>query len=165
MQTTIQGYKFEVPDAVIAYEAGQTLTLDEGMASTLKQVKIENLRNNFASKIKKALNGSDELTEQQLSELQQAFTEYASNYQFGVRQPRGESTAMDPVEREAWKLAKLEIRTAYKARHGEAIKGEQLEAAAARLMEGRGEDYMKRARVIVRERNKAAEGALEAAGL
>ena len=163
MNITIQGYTFQVPEGVLAkYAVGTTHTLDEGTASTLQQVTCENLRNNFASTVKKTANGS-ELTAEQVAELQSKFESYAGNYSFGVRQARGERTFLDPVEREARKLVSAELSAAYKARHGEKLDKERLAAGIDTIMEKKGDDYLRRARTILRERNKVAENVLDEA--
>jgi hypothetical protein len=160
-QITIQGYTFTVPEGALAkFSVGSTLTLDEGTASTLQQVTCENLRNNFASKVKKEINGG-EATEAQLAELQKAFEEYATAYSFGVRQARGPgSPPIDPVEKEARKLASADLAKAYKARHGSKLDKERLEIGVDNLMSNKGDDYMKRARNIIRERNRVSEDVL-----
>lgn len=159
-QITIQGYTFVVPEGVLAkFAVGTTHTLDEGTASTLQQVTCENLRNNFAAKVKKVANGSD-LTDEQLKTLQSEFETYAGSYTFGVR-TRGERTIVDPVEKEARKLASADLAAAYKARHNEKLDKERLAAGVDKIMSVKGDDYMKRARAIIRERNKVAENVLD----
>lgn len=116
------------------YVAGQH-TLTEGEAATLNQVLGENLRNNFAAKIKakkeavaaeyrKANNlpetaevevGNDSLDK---SELDTEFAQYAADYEFGVRaQGTGPRVPVDPVEREAFNMAKAVIRNALKEKN------------------------------------------------
>ena len=159
-QITIAGHAFTVPEGVLAkYAVGTTHTLDEGTASTLQQVTCENLRNNFTSKVKKEANGG-ELTEEARKSLQAAFDSYAASYSFGVR-TRGERTVVDPVEKEARKLAKAELSVAYKARHNEKLDAERLSAGVDKIMAAKGDEYMKRARAILRERNKVAENVLD----
>lgn len=170
---TIQGYQFEVPEGVLAmYSTGATIELDEGTASTLRQVKCENLRNNFANAVKKALNGAEELTSEALTALQGEFEKYAAEYKFGVRKAGGGGgrRIVDPVEREANKLAMEDLLKAHTARHGaeatkEAKKSGALNEARDRLLAAKHDEYHKRARSIVRERDRAAEGTLEAAGI
>src|SRR6266576_554220 len=146
---TIQGHKFEVPDAVIArYTVGYTLQ-DEGEASALRQTALENIRNNCAARIKKAVkanNGNGELSSEQVSTLQTEIEAYASTYKFGERKaggPRG-PRIVDPVEREMNKLAREDITAAFFAKHGEKLKGEQLTGAAGKLLEAKHDDYARR---------------------
>lgn len=163
---TIQSHKFEVPDGVLAqFTPGQSIELDEGTASTLRQVLCENLRNNFAGKVKETLNGSERLTDEQLAELQSSFNEYAQTYRFGVRSVRGERKAIDPLERVMIRLAKEDISRAFKARHGKKIEKEQLDNAVETLLQNKHDDYAKRAKAIMRETDRVSENALEAAGL
>lgn len=164
---TIQKHKFEVPEGILAqFTPGASIQLDEGTASTLRQVLCENLRNNFAGKVKEALNGSEQLPEEKFNELQTSFNEYAASYKFGVRGTRGERTVVkDPLERTMIKLAKEDITKAYKARHGAKIEKEALDNAVNILLTNKKDEYTRRARAILRETDRVSEGALEAAGL
>src|SRR6266567_643540 len=157
---TIQGHKFEVPDAVIArYAVGYTLQ-DEGEAHALRQTALENIRNNCAARVKKALkdaNGAEELTPEQVAALQTEVEAYAASYKFGERKaggPRG-PRIVDPTEREMNKLAREDITAAFFAKHGEKLKGEQLTDAAAKLLEAKHDDYARRARRALADREKA----------
>src|SRR5438105_3071740 len=94
---TIQGHKFEVPEGVLAkYAIGYTIST-EGEASTMRQTLCENLRNNFAGKVKSKGENGSELTEEQIAELQREFVTYAEKYEFGVRSVGGPRTVRDPV--------------------------------------------------------------------
>jgi hypothetical protein len=163
---TIAGNKFEVPEAVLAkFTVGYTLAT-EGEASTMRQVLVENLRNNFANKVKKELNGSDTLSDEAAQRLQAEFNEYANSYSFGVRAVgTGSGRITDPLEREMLKLAKDDIAKAFYAKHKERLKGEQLTEAATKLLEARHDDYAKRAKRILTERERAGLETLEAVGL
>lgn len=121
-EITIQGLTFEVPQP---YAAGAH-ELTEGEASTLNQTLAENIRNNYAAKIRahveeyrKANNrpedeeiGSDVLDKEQLdAEL----AEFASKYEFGVRQSSGTPrTPADPVLKEAHSIARDRVKDALK---------------------------------------------------
>jgi hypothetical protein len=98
---TINGHQFEVPEGLLSrYGVGYTLAT-EGEAHALQQVFTENLRNNFASKVKAKLNGSEELTPEDQQALQAEFDQYASKYEFGVRGAGGGPRQVrDPVEKE-----------------------------------------------------------------
>jgi hypothetical protein len=109
---TIQGITFEAP---APYSEGHVLTANEALA--LNQVYGENLRNNFATHIKKVQEGfakeagveSYTLTQSDIEELRVKFAEYAEGYEF-----HGKRTArqpVDPVAREARKLAKDVVRS------------------------------------------------------
>lgn len=110
---TVQGLTFSMPQP---YAPGAH-ELTEGEASALNQVRCENLRNNFANKIRGKLDdyrkannlaedsevGVDVLDK---SELDSEFAEFASRYEFGVRTGnKGGRAPADPVGREANKMA------------------------------------------------------------
>lgn len=104
---TIQGIQFAAP---APYAEGHVLSQNE--AAQLNQVLGENLRNNFASHIKKfrkdaGLEDEGELADDQIATLQSAFNDYAANYEFnGKRQSRA---PVDPIARECHKIAKAII--------------------------------------------------------
>jgi hypothetical protein len=164
-QVTISGHKFEVPEGILAkYELGYSLQT-EGEVSAIRQTLVENLRNNFASTVKAAGNG--ELTDEQVAELQAKFNEYAQTYQFGVRKagsgaPRAPK---DPVEREMQKLARDAVSKAFYAKHGEKIDKDQLADLSTKLLEAKHDEYAKRARTIIRERERAGAEDLASIGL
>lgn len=122
---TIQGLEFSVD---YPYKAG-TIDLTPGEASALNQTRAENLRNNFAAQIKRALDEyretnkipeTEELSSTVLDkdELDKDFAEYAKAYEFGVRNLGGGGRIpTDPVEREAYKIATEKVREALKARN------------------------------------------------
>lgn len=149
---TIEGEIFDCPEDV-AIVVGAPL--DEGMVATLQQTRRENLRNNFAKKVKDAkANGG--IT----PEIHTAFAEYAAQYKFGVRQPGAPRIVRDPIEREAMKLIRSAISAAYRAKYDEAISKELLDEKADELFQVRGEDYLKRAKKIVAEREAASKADL-----
>lgn len=154
---TIQGHKFEIPtpNYVVGYQLAT-----EGEAHTLNQTFVENVRNNAAARVKKALGDRESLPDEELTKLTQEIVEYASKYQFGVRTAGSGGTRKDPVEREALRLAKEAIAAAHYAKHGERVKGAPLNEAAERLLEVNGEEYMRRARRAIREREAAAQAIL-----
>jgi len=100
---TIAGYSFNVP---VRYEEGHELTAGE--ASALNQTYHENLRNNFAKKVKETVEkgGTAE-------SLQTELDAYAAAYAFGVRTGGG-GAPRDPVMAEAMSIAKGIIRAALK---------------------------------------------------
>lgn len=110
---TVQGLVFNVP---APYAEGHTLTTAE--AAVLNQTFGENLRNNFAARVRSAKEAQIKaqglaedtdlktitLDEQTLETLKGEFAEYAAGYSFsGKRQTR---TPVDPVLREATKIAR-----------------------------------------------------------
>lgn len=164
---TIQGYKFEVPDGLTArFAVGYTLQ-DEGEAHALRQTALENIRNNFAAKVRAAKNGGEEVPAEALSKLQEDLNAYVAEYKFGERKaggPRG-PRIVDPVEREMNRLAREDIATAFYAKHKEKLKGEQLVEAAKKLLEAKHDDYARRARRAIADREKAGMETLAAVGL
>jgi hypothetical protein len=102
-QITIQGQAFRVP---IRYAAGHQL--NEGEASALNQTFHENLRNNFASKVR---DGTEAGVPKET--LQQQLDDYANDYQFGVRTGGGGFRG-DPVMTAAMNLAREIVRSAVK---------------------------------------------------
>lgn len=121
-EITVQGLTFNAPQP---YAAGHVLT--EGEASALNQTLAENLRNNFAPKVKAALAefrkaneisedtevGVDKLDKDELDKL---FAEYAAAYEFGVRRASSPRVPKDPVEAEARKIALEKVKAAIKAK-------------------------------------------------
>jgi|TARA_R110000824_G_scaffold230800_4_gene418486 hypothetical protein len=99
-EATISGETFSVPTPFIE---GTVLTGNQ--ASALNQVLVENVRNNFASRIKKAKE-----TEGGVLPSQEELDAYVSTYEFGER--RG-STG-DPVQREALSIATELVKEAIK---------------------------------------------------
>jgi hypothetical protein len=162
---TIQGYKFEVPEGAIAsIVVGYTLQ-EEGEVHALRQTKLENLRNNFAAKVKAKLNGAETIPDDDLAALQSEFGEYAVAYKFGLRAPGEARQKLDPVTREMLKLAKDDFAKAYYAKYGEKADKELVAARGEELMDKRRDDYQKRARAILRQREQIATDTLETLGL
>lgn len=156
MQTiTIQGAKFQVPSP---FTVGYTLQSD-GEAAALNQVYAENLRNNFASKVKEKKNGDAELPEDVVLELQRQLEEYAGKYAFGVRSGRG--PAKDPLDKEMVRLARDDYVAAFRAKYSRAPDKEMIAEAIEKLLDAKREDYATRARRILRERQKTAESVME----
>jgi hypothetical protein len=152
----IQKHEFDVPAAVLApYEPGQSITLDEGHSKALKDAILANLRNTFSRHVKKALNGSTELSDAKFGELQTKLSATAQNFKFGVKQPRGPRA--DPLQSTMVKLAKDDINRSYKARHGHLPTKEQVAPVVEMLLTNKRDDYVKRARIILRERERVSE--------
>lgn len=106
------------------YAEGHTLTSNE--AAVLNQTLAENLRNNFATKVKKAKDALEEGQELDVDALNMEFAEYVESYEFGVRRSGGTRAPADPVEREALNIAKAQVRAALKKK---GIKASDMEAA------------------------------------
>lgn len=101
---TIQGLQFSVPQP---FAEGYTLRAND--ANALNQTYAENLRNNFATEVKKAIADATDEAPVDLTALQAALDEYELNYDFGVRRAGG-SLPADPVAREALKLAEEAVK-------------------------------------------------------
>lgn len=99
---TIQGIRVKVPKL---FREGDTLTA--ATAAELNRIAGENVRNNSAKKIKQAKKQHGEnLPQNVLDDLTKDIVAYAESYEFrGKRQAR----TIDPVEREAKKIAKERI--------------------------------------------------------
>ena len=111
-EITIAGQTFIVPRP---YSEGHQLLANE--AAALNQVFGENLRNNFASTVKSAI----EAGTFDLDALQDALSDYAHTYEFGVRkarEPGAPKAPKDPVEAEAMSIAKDKVKAAIKAKGG-----------------------------------------------
>jgi len=88
------------------YAEGHSLTALE--AKALNQTRCENLRNNFAKTVKTAKEAGD-LTVEQMQDLQAQFSAYDQAYTFAERKA---ASAVDPVEKETWKLASKAVMAA-----------------------------------------------------
>lgn len=99
-QITIAGEVFSAP---VRYSEGHELTAGE--ASALNQTYHENLRNNFAKKVKEA----KEAGSFDQAHFQSEFDGYAAEYQFGVRTGGGGGATRDPVMAEAMRIAKSNL--------------------------------------------------------
>lgn len=145
-QITIEGEIFECPDHPSLY-VGATMT--EGHVASLMQTRRENLRNNFAKKVKTAKENGGVTPE-----VHAAFAEYASKYEFGVRQPGAPRVTRDPVEKEAFKIMKSAVSSAYRAKYGLVIEKDELDAKVEELFEKHADRYLKLAKAAIREREK-----------
>lgn len=116
-EITIQNIPFTVN---MPYAAGHVLNAAE--ADSLNQTRAENLRNNFASTIKAKLDelkketpAREELDEAELEALRTQFDTYEASYEFQGR--RAGRAPLDPVKREATKMARETITAALKAKN------------------------------------------------
>lgn len=116
----VQGILFPVSPR---YSEGHPLTAQE--AAVLNQTLYENLRNNFATHIRKSVEESAKaagvehdthtLSEDEVSTLQAKFVEYAAAYTFAA--PRAGRTPVDPLQREMRAIAKERILAALAAKN------------------------------------------------
>lgn len=149
---TIAGQLFDVTDV---YAEGHTINAME--AKALNQTRAENLRNNFASEVKKVQGERETLTAEEVTALQAKLNEYAKSYEFFV----GGGRVTDPVEREAKRIAtelvdaKIASKGTSKAKYIEAQGKDKYDALIAKLMDT---DQVKaEAASIIKKRNKLAD--------
>jgi hypothetical protein len=118
---TIAGKTYEVSPR---YAEGHVLTANE--ASTLNQTLYENLRNNFAGKVK----------DDGEAATQEAFDKYVESYKFGERSGGG-GGSRDPIEVEAMNLAREAVRKAITAKGGKVgdYSAAAISAAAKQLVD------------------------------
>jgi hypothetical protein len=151
----IYGELFELTSP---YSAGNTI--GEAEAKALNQTRAENIANNFRKDVKTALaSGSAE----NLSKLRGEIAAYDASYEF--RLDGAPRTPVDPVEREAWNIARDQIK-AQIAASGRKLKEftkEQLEEAYE--MYSQDEEVLKLAKSRVNQLKKAAGASLEKLGL
>jgi hypothetical protein len=146
-QITIAGHSFNVP---VRYEEGHELTAGE--ASALNQTYHENLRNNFAKKVKDAGAAAD------LAALQAELDAYAEAYAFGVR-TAGTGVSRDPVMSEAMRIAVKQIKDLIRSKGGKPsdYESSQINEAAKKLLSRpEGEQIMAVARARVEEQKQLA---------
>lgn len=141
---TIAGQSFDIGED--PFTEGHVLTANE--AKHLNQTRAENIRNNMAKKVKELAEKGEDATAIVL--------EYASQYDFSsaVRSTR---TPVDPVEKEALRLAKEQLRAAISAK-GYKVKDfpkDQFDARAEELAQR--EDFIKAAKKSLAEKRKVAE--------
>lgn len=136
-EITIAGRNFMVDSP---YTEGHRLNANE--AAALNQVLHENLRNNFAKRVKDGTAGQAELDA------------YAQTYQFGVRTGGG-GRVSDPVERRALELAKAAVEAGIRKsnRKPSDYSAAQITDAARRVLETHPE-FRERARQQVEEQKE-----------
>lgn len=118
---TIQGAEFTIP---AVFTPGHQLS--EGEASQMNQLLAENVRNNFAGKMKaRAEKGEPAYTQEDLDA-------YVAEYEFGVRKAGTGEARLSPVEREARRIARDRISAALKSRN-QKVEKEQMETLVSQL--------------------------------
>jgi len=156
-QITIQGQTFRVP---LRYKEGDTLKPNE--AAALNQTFHENLRNNFAAKVRDGLEAN--IT---VEVLQQQLDDYANDYQFGVRTGGGGYRG-DPVMTLAMNIARELVRSAIKSKglDSDAWPASRVSQAAKQLLDTQGDDgsIVQTARKQVEAEKAAGAAALTAVG-
>lgn len=130
---TISGQEFNVSSP---YAEGQTITAAE--AKALNQVRAENIANNFRAKVKEAVESGASL-EAVTADL----TAYDASYVFTLASVGGGRAPVDPVEREAKKIAERLVADMIKEQKGVSKKdylaaeggAEKFAEAVAKVME------------------------------
>lgn len=172
-EITIQGLEFTVSTP---YAAGHVIT--EGEAAALNQTRCENIRNNQSRFIKAALDaaGTDAngeqnpLTPETVSELVAGVNKYDSEYEFTVANVGRGRTPVDPIEKEAIRLAKLTV-TAMLRKKGTTVKAYTESAEGADKYEdavqtlATSDEYIKAAKKAVADRAKRADAGMESLNL
>lgn len=159
-EITIAGHTFAV---LQPYAAGHVIT--EAEAKALNQVRAENIRNNMASKVKAAFDGTAKEGEPTQDTIAQFIADYDAAYEFTLASVGGGKRASDPVEVEALRIArgifadwaaskKLTVK-AIKEKIGE----EAYNAKIAEIAER--ESVVKEAKHRVKQRQAAAAAAME----
>lgn len=116
---TIQGLEFAVSTP---YTEGHQLTAAE--ASVINQTRCENIRNNFAGRVKAAKAeaatqrqiAEEDVTADMLPDFSAEFQALDQSYEFGVRRV-GSGPALNPVDKEARKIARERLMAALKERN------------------------------------------------
>lgn len=151
-QISISGQLFDVS---APYAEGHVLTAAE--AKVLNQTRAENIGNNFRADVKKAVESGDEAA---IAAVRQALAEYDANYQFSMTQAR---TPIDPIEAEAFKIAKEVVRAKIAEIYGISIKkyleteGNEEKYNAAVEKAAALEDTLKMAKKRVADKKKTAD--------
>lgn len=163
-EITIAGQTFTV---LQPYAAGHTIT--EAEAKALNQVRAENVRNNMASKVKAAAEGTAKEGEPTADNIVAFVTEYDASYVFTLASVGGGKRSTDPIEVEAlriargmfadWASAKKLTVKAVKEKIGE----EAYEAKVAEIAER--DDVVKEAKRRVKAREASAASAMDDLGL
>jgi len=158
---TIHGESFELSTP---YVAGHVLT--EAEAKHLNQTRLENVRNNVAKAVKEATESQDPA---KIAEARSLVAEYDAKYEFTLAGAGAPRVTLDPVQKEARKLA-VDFVKAKLSEQGRTIKQvpqgltedewkEKLEANYEKVMAQ--EAIQKQARKIVAERKKGADAVVE----
>lgn len=152
---SISGQPFEIS---APYTAGHVLT--EAEAKSLNQTRAENIGNNFRTAVKKAID------ENKLDEVKAAIAKYDAEYAFSMTQAR---TPIDPLEAEAFKIAKEFVKNKIAEKTGKTVKayleidGNQAKYDANVEKIAAQEDTIKEAKKRLAAKKKIAE--LDGGGL
>ena len=162
MQKFIAEHQFEIS---APYSEGHTLTAIE--AKVLNQVRAENIGNNVRAKVKELIAAGN------TAEAESLVAEKDASYVFTEAAAGGGSRTLDPVEREARKLARDTIRAALaeqgkkmnKAPEGTSDEEWKEKIAAAIETVAARDDIIAAAKKAVSQRDKAVSSAAADLGL
>lgn len=144
---TISGATFEVPQP---FAEGHVCT--PGEAAGLNQLLAENVRNNMRTKV---TNGLDESKPEDAEVTQADIDAYIAEYEFGVIRSGGTRRVVDPVEKEARKIARTKLVEALKAKGRKVsdFEAEQIDGLVDQILE-QYPQIMDTAKTIVEQRSE-----------
>jgi|ETNvirnome_6_100_1030635.scaffolds.fasta_scaffold00132_13 hypothetical protein len=150
---TIAKTSFTIP---APFAEGHAVTANE--AAALNQLLAENIRNNFAKRVKE---GGEADPPVAADVLQAELDQYVTEYEFGVRRSGG-GRSSDPVEVEAMSIARDKVKDALRA------KGYKLADISAGRITELASEYLEKnpqwretAKSVVEQRNATADEVLE----
>ena len=148
------------------YQEGQSLSAIE--AKVLNQTRAENVANNFRKRIKAALEGvalKEGAEIETFDAVKAAMAAYDETYTFAMPSSGSTKEPLDPVEREALRIARDTIKKALAdgGRKLKDIEEDKLEAAILALSER--EDVVKEAKRRVSASKKVADETLAGLGI
>lgn len=149
------------------YTAGHTVT--DGEASALNQIIAENVSNNLRAKLQAGVASDVEgqpATPHTAESAQSLVDSYLADYEMGVRRVgEGSSRTVDPIEREARKLAKAKAKELVLAK-GMKVKDVNIDEIAETIYNANIEALTNAAKKLVAAQEKAKAGAeLDTSGL
>ena len=152
---TVQGLIFSARQI---YDEGHPLTEKE--AGVLNQTRDENLRNNYAPKIRakmadEKVDKAEDLKPETVAELQKKFPDYEEDYEFGSR---GGAREVDPVRKQAHLFSTASVKKALlkKGYKLSEVGPERIKALATKAVEDHPK-FMEKAKLAVDAREAAAK--------
>jgi len=153
-QITIASHPFTV---TIPFAEGHVCS--EAEAKALNQTRCENIRNNMAKVVKEAIDAEGQLVNAE--EVAAKVSEYDNAYVFTLGNVGGGRATLDPVEKEARKIAREVIASALKEQ-GRKISDVNKDKLATAIVTKSGEEgIIKLAKKRIAERAKNTEAALD----
>jgi len=152
-QITIAGHTFEV-----ATPFAEGHVCSEAEARALNQTRCENIRNNMAKVVKDATDEGGQLANAE--EIAFKVSEYDNEYAFTIGNTGAGRATMDPIEKEARKIARELITTALKTAGRKVSDIDKEKLATAIALKAEDETIVKLAKKRIADRGKNAEDAL-----